>query len=777
MTVSVTAPNHAPVLDGGGNFTLSPLAEDAVGNGGMRVGDLIDSAGPGALTDYNNDPEGIALIDLDADHGTWEYSLDGGLTWQATGAVRADQALLLRGNDLIRFQPSTDWNGTLDDALSFRAWDQRNHAAGDIVDTSINGGQTSFSNATADAALTVTPVNDAPTIDPDADFTVPTIAEDTVGGSGVSISELLAEQVHDVDGDRPLGAALTALDTTHGTWQVSYDAGASWQDVSEASPSKALLLAGNDRIRFTPDADYNGQLPAAIGFHAWDGTAGAAGETVDATLATTGGSLSLTATIADLTVRNVNDAPTLAFDPPDQQTTELAAFEQALPRNLFTDIDPGDELTFSATLVGGDPLPSWLAFDGQQLTLAGRPPLGSAGSWQIAIAATDLAGAQATATLTLLVRQEQSDDDPGGADPQLPRPDRPGAGGEPDADQTASDTTNQTEPENDRDPRDPGDTGGDDSPADSGEATEIQEPNEVAAPADAGPNETATDPVDASPDGEPGPATPRDPAVGANDTTVTTSANPSARHESEFELLLDDVDELSIRIRSVIFDTETLMTDESQPEVFRATWDSILGAYADGGEDLAAYLQSAFRAVGEAAFMYRTAAEAETALRAELDRAAAAGLNLDLSDELDLLNGVRAEVTAASAALQAALEAAAEAGAAGRFDQVLEDVVTAALQRLMDANGELFAQSQALFALKRALADARLAGRVDLDPQTLDPLADNARTTARQTVAEMRKSWDRVAEDVFAAFVQRMVADQQAAAPADNLFNNQFPVR
>ena len=56
-------------------------------------------------------------------------------------------------------------------------------------------------------------------------------------------------------------------------------------------------------------------------------------------------------TTSTLTVANVNDAPTVANPIADQAATQDAAFSFTLPAGTFADVDAGDTLSYSATLV------------------------------------------------------------------------------------------------------------------------------------------------------------------------------------------------------------------------------------------------------------------------------------------------------------------------------------------------------------------------------------------------------------------------------------------
>ena len=149
VTVGLTDVNDAPVLSG------SPPALDPVSwsaNPGTRVGDLIagrvSDADAGAL-------QGIAVVGADTAHGSWQFSADGGATWQALGSVSGASARLLTADMRVRFVPTLGYSGMVVGGLTFRAWDQTSGVAGGLADTTANGGATAFSSATLAAGVTV----------------------------------------------------------------------------------------------------------------------------------------------------------------------------------------------------------------------------------------------------------------------------------------------------------------------------------------------------------------------------------------------------------------------------------------------------------------------------------------------------------------------------------------------------------------------------------------------------------------------------------------------
>ncbi len=86
-----------------------------------------------------------------------------------------------------------------------------------------------------------------------------------------------------------------------------------------------------------------------------------------------------------------NDAPVVANAVPHQFGTEDETINYTIPANTFSDVD-SDDLTLTATLNGGTPLPAWLSFDSDTGTYTGNPPQNFRNSTLIAtveVTATD----------------------------------------------------------------------------------------------------------------------------------------------------------------------------------------------------------------------------------------------------------------------------------------------------------------------------------------------------------------------------------------------------
>ena len=160
MTMNVTAVNDAPVLSGSNNLTA--INEDPGSNPGTLVSALIagqtSDVDCGCADRHRGHRRGqhqrhMAVLDQRRD------DLD---CLRRAGHRRTARLLAADANTYVRFVPNANWNGTVSNGLTFRAWDQTSGSAGNTADTTTNGGTSAFSTATASASITVNSVNDAP---------------------------------------------------------------------------------------------------------------------------------------------------------------------------------------------------------------------------------------------------------------------------------------------------------------------------------------------------------------------------------------------------------------------------------------------------------------------------------------------------------------------------------------------------------------------------------------------------------------------------------------
>jgi len=100
-------------------------------------------------------------------------------------------------------------------------------------------------------------------------------------------------------------------------------------------------------------------------------------------------------------VINVNDAPTVNIEIPNQTINQFDVYEYEIPSNVFNDIDLGDNLTLTAMLSGNTTLPVWLSFDNINNTFTGVAQ--EYGEYSIEVTATDIVGAKISSNFILSV--------------------------------------------------------------------------------------------------------------------------------------------------------------------------------------------------------------------------------------------------------------------------------------------------------------------------------------------------------------------------------------
>ena len=186
----------------------------------------------------------------------------------------------------------------------------------------------------------------------------------------------------------PASAPFVANQTTPQTWD------------QEAAVD--FTLAGNtftdpqqEGLTYTATLANGALLPSWLTFNAVT-------ETFTGTVPAGTGGLSLAVTATDASGLSVQDffsvetpapaasAPTLTSPTPSQTWNQGQAVSFTLPTNTFT--DPQQEtLTYTAALVGGGQLPSWLGFNGATGTFTGAIPNGTNGL-NISVIATDTNG-------------------------------------------------------------------------------------------------------------------------------------------------------------------------------------------------------------------------------------------------------------------------------------------------------------------------------------------------------------------------------------------------
>ena len=236
------------------------------------------------------------------------------------------------------------------------------------------------------------------TFTPPADYSGPvTITYIVSDGNGGSVSAAL-QLVLDPVNDAPTLANVLV------DQNASEDAVFSFQ-----VPANAFAdVDAGDTLAYSATLADGSPLPAWLGFD--PGTRTFTGTPANGDVGTL--SLKVTATDStgalvsdtfDLVIANTNDAPTLANAIADQNATEDTAFSFTFAADTFADVDLGDTLSYTATLVGGAALPAWLSFDAATRTFSGTPANDDVGTLSLTVTATDSAGAQVSDTFDLAI--------------------------------------------------------------------------------------------------------------------------------------------------------------------------------------------------------------------------------------------------------------------------------------------------------------------------------------------------------------------------------------
>nr|MBA3480381.1 proprotein convertase P-domain-containing protein [Pirellulales bacterium] len=143
------------------NVALATIDEDitAISNMGSSVTSIVLSSGS---SDPDGNALGIAVTSTDNMHGQWQYSSNGGSSWQNLSNASASAAWLLAPTYNVRFLPNADFNSQIASQLptfAFKTWDQTFGAASGAADTTVGN---AFSTATALATQSVAALNDPP---------------------------------------------------------------------------------------------------------------------------------------------------------------------------------------------------------------------------------------------------------------------------------------------------------------------------------------------------------------------------------------------------------------------------------------------------------------------------------------------------------------------------------------------------------------------------------------------------------------------------------------
>jgi hypothetical protein len=229
------------------------------------------------------------------------------------------------------------------------------------------------------------------------------INEDNTNSVGTRVSVLTDRGVIDVDGTPAKAIVLTNIPSSPGKWQ--YDLGRGWTDIGVVSPAAGLVLGTASSLRFAPEKDFFGSVPALKYYvldQAYLGGVSSSTSLVYVNVTNVSAPDSISATAGDIrqNVLPVNDPPTAMEPFPYASVLQDQSLLFTLPANLFRDVDDA-RMTLSAFVGPGVPLPNWLSFDPNTGTFSGIPRNKDVGVRQVIVRAQDPSGAFGDAPVTI----------------------------------------------------------------------------------------------------------------------------------------------------------------------------------------------------------------------------------------------------------------------------------------------------------------------------------------------------------------------------------------
>ena len=294
------------------DYQLASTPKDTTSATGTLVSSLLNDT---SITDPDGTAvEAIYITAINTSKGALEFKLAGATTWTAISFADANagKALLLGAGDAIRLNPTAGATGIVTDAITFGAWDQSDkttHAAGSYVTLPASSASSPYSASTDTASINITAPNAAPVFTP-SPFTFTAISEDTTNPAGVLVSNVVPDgKISDADSTTPPEAIYIKALTGTGSWEYQLAGSSTWTAFT-VSTGQARLLDANDKVRFVPAANFNGEATFTYGI--WDKSDGTAGANVTLP-GTLGGSTAFSTATATATqaITAVNDAPVL----------------------------------------------------------------------------------------------------------------------------------------------------------------------------------------------------------------------------------------------------------------------------------------------------------------------------------------------------------------------------------------------------------------------------------------------------------------------------------
>ncbi|CAM5450522.1 VCBS domain-containing protein [Eoetvoesiella caeni] len=387
VNITVTPINDRPTA--GTDVILTSVAEDAT-SPSYKVSDLVfgysdatdnQSSNGGGTTETGFSYVAIVGNAATAAQGEWQISDGSGgwITIPASG-LASGSALIFESSREVRFVPKADFNGE-PGKLTVRLADGSVNLAmaGKIsadaatrfdISQAANGGTGitgAWNNADRTIAITVTPVNDAPTRTADT-VTSLVVTEDATSPAGSMVGDLFGSVFSDAkdavaggsSANNLAGIAITgnAATSSQGIWQYSTDDGASWTAIAGVSDTNALILKATDQLRFLPNAlNYNGPAdPLTVRLIDSSNTAVTSGDRIDVSGLKSGGTTAYSNAANAVTLAAVvnpgNDAPTMTHTAKNPTVTENGTAGSGTSIDPVTLLNPGTvaDIDLSTTL-------------------------------------------------------------------------------------------------------------------------------------------------------------------------------------------------------------------------------------------------------------------------------------------------------------------------------------------------------------------------------------------------------------------------------------------
>ncbi|MEB3827610.1 Calx-beta domain-containing protein [Phormidium sp. CCY1219] len=302
------------------------------------------------------------------------------------------------GTSLAQFSLNLSSAANSDVVVSYATEDDRATAGSDYNSAS---GQITIPSGETSATIEVEIIGDT-TFEPNQEFslelsnlsgatfndneetkTVSALIEDNDNPAFLSIEATDSFLQEGDSGTTPFTFTVTRSDNTTGEVEVSYEVVGNGNNPADANDFGGTLPSGT--VTFA-DGETEKQITINVsGDNEIEGN-----ERFGVNLSNPSAGAVVTGFVPTATIGgDDNTIPTLENPIPNQVAPKGESFNFPFPANTFVDPDPGDRLTYTASLANGDPLPDWLNFDPATRTFSGTPTEDNRGTIAIEITATD----------------------------------------------------------------------------------------------------------------------------------------------------------------------------------------------------------------------------------------------------------------------------------------------------------------------------------------------------------------------------------------------------